>query len=76
MLFVIVLLTQHLSQSVKMVEGLCGGQNLSLCVGLKVPLFNNKASEEKKAWKKGPVIDNRADKYPRVLVREGHPPRI
>ena len=54
MLFVTVLLTQHLSQSVKMVEGLCGGQNLSLCVGLKVPLFNNKASEEKKAWEKAP----------------------
>ena len=25
---------------------------------------------------KGPVIDNKADKYPRVLVQEGHPPRI
>ena len=25
---------------------------------------------------KGPVIGSRADKYSRVLVREGHPPRI
>ena len=31
-----------------------GGQNLSLCVGLKVPLFNNNTSEEKKAWEKAP----------------------
>ena len=46
---------------------ICGGQNLRLCVGLKVPLFNNNAFEEK---------DNRVDKYPRVLVQEGHPPRI
>ena len=30
----------------------CGCQNLSLCFGLKVPLFNNNASEEKKAWEK------------------------
>ena len=31
-----------------------GGQNLSLCVGLKVQFFNNNASKEKKAWGKAP----------------------
>ena len=25
---------------------------------------------------KGPIINSRADKYPRMLIREGHPPRI
>ena len=33
---------------------MCGGQNLSLCTGLKVSFFNNNASEEKKAWGKAP----------------------
>ena len=32
----------------------CGGQNLSLCAGLKVPFFNNNASEEKKVRGKTP----------------------
>ena len=35
-------------------ETLCGGQNLSLCIGLKAPFFNNNASEEKKVWGKAP----------------------
>ena len=35
-----------------MKEDNCGGQNLSLCAGLKVLFFNNNASEEKKAWGK------------------------
>ena len=32
----------------------CGGQNLSLCAGLKVSFFNNNAFEEKKARGKAP----------------------
>ena len=32
----------------------CGGQNLSLCAGLKVPFFDNNMSEEKKAQGKAP----------------------
>ena len=32
----------------------CGGQNLSLCAGLKVPFFDNNMSEEKKARGKAP----------------------
>ena len=32
----------------------CGGQNLSLCAGLKVSFFNNNMSEEKKVQEKAP----------------------
>ena len=32
----------------------CGGQNLSFCVGLKVPFTNNNTSEEKKTLGKAP----------------------
>ena len=33
---------------------ICGGQDLSFCVGLKVPFTNNNAFEEKKALGKAP----------------------
>ena len=32
----------------------CGGQNLSFCVGFKVQFTNNNASEEKKALRNAP----------------------
>ena len=53
----------------------CGGQNLSLCVGLGSHSLITLRPRRRK-HEKGPVIDNRADEYPVMLVREGYPPRI
>ena len=44
-----------------------GGQNLSLCVGLGSHSLITLHSRRRKHGK-GPVIDNRADKYPEMLV--------
>ena len=53
----------------------CGGQNLSLCVGLGFHSLITLRPRRRKHGK-GPVTNNRADAHPGMLVREGHPPRI
>ena len=53
----------------------CGGKNLSLCVRLEPYSLIIRCPMRRRHGKEL-VIDKRVDKYPRVLVREGHPPRI
>ena len=54
---------------------ICGGQNLSFCVGLGFHSLITLRPRRRKHGK-GPVTNNRADEHPGMLVREGHPPRI
>ena len=41
-------------EKLEFLGAIMGAKNLSFCVGLEVPFFNNNASEEKKAWGKAP----------------------
>ena len=53
----------------------CGGQNLSLGVGLGFHSLITLRPRRKK-YGKGPVTNNRADEHPGMLVRKDHHPRI
>ena len=52
-----------------------GGKDLNFYVAPQAPFTNKNAFEEQKNVWKGPIACGHVEKYSKVLVREGYPPR-